>query len=393
MIKNVLLLSFFYPPDLSAGSFRSQALVDALLLQGVKVEVLTTSPNRYSSHTPETNAVQSEDGLRVHRVMLPRFRIGFLGQALAFLIYACWVLKLCRNKRYDVVVATSSRLMTAVLGAEVCRRVGARLYLDLRDLFVENLQVIFSGRLARLMTRVFEPLERWAVGRAEHVNLVSLGFMSYFHKHYPRVPLSVHTNGVDQVFTEFDFMRGVVDGSTHQSVVKVLYAGNVGDGQGLHSIVPVLALALMGKVEFTIVGAGGRLQKLEQAVAGLANVRLHEPVARDELLALYRNADVLFLHLNDHPAFKRVLPSKLFEYAATGKPIWAGVGGYAAEFLGEQLSNVALFKPCDSRGALDCFEQLSLEPVDRSAFVEKYARNSIMQRMADEIVQLGSARC
>ena len=45
------------------------------------------------------------------------------------------------------------------------------------------------------------------------------------------------------------------------------------------------------------------------------------------------STDVLFLHLNDYSAFRKVIPSKIFEYAATGKPIVAGVSGYAAEFL------------------------------------------------------------
>jgi len=32
------------------------------------------------------------------------------------------------------------------------------------------------------------------------------------------------------------------------------------------------------------------------------------------------DADVLFLHLNAYKAFEKVLPSKIFEYAATGRP-------------------------------------------------------------------------
>ena len=48
--------------------------------------------------------------------------------------------------------------------------------------------------------------------------------------------------------------------------------------------------------------------------------------------------------------FERVLPSKLFEYGAFDKPIIAGVGGYAAEFLKEHLSNTILFSPGDVDG-------------------------------------------
>ena len=44
-----------------------------------------------------------------------------------------------------------------------------------------------------------------------------------------------------------------------------------------------------------------------------------------ELLNYYNQANILFLHLNSIKAFEKVLPSKIFEYAASNKPILAGV--------------------------------------------------------------------
>ena len=52
-----------------------------------------------------------------------------------------------------------------------------------------------------------------------------------------------------------------------------------------------------------------------------------------ELIKKYQEADILFLHLNNYKAFLKVLPSKIFEYSATHKPICAGVSGHSKEFL------------------------------------------------------------
>lgn len=54
--------------------------------------------------------------------------------------------------------------------------------------------------------------------------------------------------------------------------------------------------------------------------------------------AIYANADVLFLQLNDFDSFKTALPSKLVEYAAMGRPIWADVVGGAATLLQQEVS-------------------------------------------------------
>ncbi|MFP3500063.1 glycosyltransferase WbuB, partial [Pseudomonas sp. SIMBA_059] len=61
MKTRILFLSFYYPPDLSAGSFRAEALVKALLDNvgdHVEIDVVTTQPNRY--HTFKTTASSFE---------------------------------------------------------------------------------------------------------------------------------------------------------------------------------------------------------------------------------------------------------------------------------------------------------------------------------------------
>jgi len=81
-----------------------------------------------------------------------------------------------------------------------------------------------------------------------------------------------------------------------------------------------------------------------------------------------------------------VLPSKLFEFAALGKPVWAGVAGYAAEFIKSEISNAAVFDPRDVQAAIQSFSRLSLHDVPRTAFVAKYARAEINQKLAEDIL-------
>lgn len=391
MPRRILLLTFFYPPDLSAGSFRAKALVDALRAcrgKPVQVDVLTTQPNRYYEHASETQAFESGDGVRIRRIRLPAHRSGFRDQAVAFVAFAWQATRYARTGRYDLVVATSSRLMTAVLGAWIAYRQGARLYLDIRDIFVENLGELFSPLVSKILMTAFGAMERWAVWRADKVNLVTAGFLGYFQGRYPKRQFSQFTNGVDDDFLEFP-LHGCRDQSKERPL-QVLYAGNVGDGQGLHRIVPELARRLGDEVQFRLVGAGSRLEVLREAItaAGLHNVELVEPVAREQLLSLYQRADVLFLHLNDFRAFRHVLPSKLFEYAATGKPIWAGVEGYAAEFIRSEIGNAAVFAPCDSLEAIAALRRLKLRQTPRPEFVARFARSRIMRAMVADVLAL-----
>jgi glycosyltransferase involved in cell wall biosynthesis len=384
--RHILILSLYYPPDLSAGSFRTAALVEALRRSSaaLRIDVLTTLPNRYQSFTQDAPEEERHGQLAITRIRLPPHRSNMVDQARAFRHFAMAATRRVKTRRYDLVFATSSRLMTAALGAWIARRQRAPLYLDLRDIFVDTLKEIVPGAVARSLVPVFSALERWTIARAAHVNLVSRGFESYFATRYPSRSFSYFTNGIDE-----EFLRMPPAGRRPATEpIVVLCAGNIGQGQGLHAIVPGVAAQLGSRVKFRLVGDGGRREQLERALAEahVTNVEVVAPMSRGALLGEYRAADVLFLHLNDYEAFKRVLPSKIFEYAALGKPIWAGVAGHAAAFLSAEVTNAAVFPPCDVEQALLAFDRLELRDVPRDAFVQKYRRTEIMRAMAEDVL-------
>lgn len=386
----ILYLSFYYQPDLSAGSFRNTALVKSLLKKLPKnsqIDVITTLPNRYSSFSAEAPEFESLDKLTISRIALPSHNSGMVDQSKAFVKFACEAVQRSRSKDYDLVFASSSRLMTAMLGAYLARQNKTPLYLDIRDIFVDTIKDVLPKRLAWLTKPIFSVIEKWTIRQAEQVNVVSQGFCDYFQQRYPGINLSTFTNGIDDEFL------GVAPQDTELSLrrpVEVLYAGNMGEGQGLHAVIPGLAKGLEDKARFRLIGAGGRQAALEAAIdeAGCANVALESPISRQELIEAYKATDVLFLHLNDYDAFKKVLPSKLFEYAALGKPVWAGVGGYAAEFISENIDNSAVFDPCDIAGGLKSFETLELKTSPRPKFIQKFSRQNIMDAMASEMITI-----
>lgn len=389
----ILLLSFYYPPDLCAGSFRAAALVDALLETGgasVTVDVMTTRPNRYASFVSQAAAVETAPGLTIHRFQLPSHEGGAGQQAWSYLAYANAVRVAIKSGTWDVVVATSSRLMTAVLGAQVAKRVQARLYLDIRDLFTDTASDVFQGLAARIALPALHWLERRTLRAADRINAVSPAFVPYLKQRAPQQTYRVFANGIDEGFLSHDFAKPDRAPSSPRLIV---YAGNMGEGQGLHCVLPKAAALLGPETRFRLIGDGAKKSLLQSRLAatGVTNVTLLPPLPREQLYEHYREADALFLHLNDHPAFRKVLPSKIFEYAATGKPIIAGASGLAAAFLENEVGGVALFAPCDPAGMARAVASLDEMPsrMDRSVFRARYARRDIMMRMAKDILALG----
>lgn len=388
MSRRILILSLYYPPDLSACAFRATALVDALTQAApdLIIDVVTSLPNRYHSFHTEAATLEHHGAVTIQRLPIPAHRSDMITQAAAYARFAWRAAQVARGQNYDLVFATSSRLMTAALGAWVSRRSKVPLYLDIRDLFADTMADILPAKVAMAVGPGASFVERWTMKRAVHINLVSAGFESYFQQRYPAVPLTFFTNGIDDEFLLPYNPTATRDAARPTTVV---YAGNMGEGQGLHAIVPQLAARLGAGVRFRLIGDGGRRQQLidELARAGVSNVELMPPMPRARLIDEYLAADVLFLHLNAHQAFTRVLPSKIFEYAALGKPILAGVAGHAAEFLRAEVSNAAVFAPCDADAGVRAWQGLVLESRAREQFVARFARKNIMRAFAWDILR------
>lgn len=390
------MLTFYFRPDLSAGAFRATALVDhlrELMPPNSQIEVITTVPNRYRSYTMGAPHLEEMPGASIDRIAIPRHKGGMIDQSRAFGVFSREAIRRVGAKKYDIVFATSSRLMTAVLAAYIARRSGAKLYLDIRDIFVDTMKDVSSG-LSWLMSPIAPRLEKWAIGRAAKVNLVSPGFADYFSTRYPNQRFSFITNGIDEEFVTGSISGGPKITRKASDPRVIVYAGNLGEGQGLHEIIPRLAKRLGSQVHFKIIGDGGRKAMLHAELSkhGVKNAELLPPMGRKELIEAYKAADALFLHLNDYPAFKRVLPSKVFEYGAMGKPVWAGVSGFAEQFLKTEITNAVIFSPCDVNGAVESFDKLRFQNTSRTDFIRKYARRSVTRLLAEDILSIASVR-
>lgn len=386
----ILYLTYYFRPDLCAGSFRNSSLFEALqeqIKENDFVHVITTVPNRYGSYSVEGLREETGKNYKIDRLSVPPHASGMMEQAKAFISYYKGVMNLIKKERFDLVFASSSRLFTAFLGKRCATKKKCPLYLDIRDIFVDTMKDIFKGKKLIQIPAVWVLglIERYTFKNANHINLISGGFKDYFEK-YRKPTYSEYPNGIDEVFIEAGQEPSVDTGKPYY----ITYAGNIGSGQGLEKVIPEAAKQLGPDYKFRIIGDGGTRRLLEEKLLKLNvdNVELLNPMARIELIRYYKESTFLFFHLNDLEAFKKVMPSKMFEYGAFDKPIIAGVGGYAARFVESNIPNHILFKPTDVDDFVNQIRTYKLRFERREEFIGNYSRRAIDKELAASIIGL-----
>lgn len=389
----ILKLIYYFTPELSPGAFRNQMLVNELIEtipQTSTIEVLCSAPNRHSLFRQSAAQFEKNNNLKIVRFWVPFISKSKTLQFLNFIFFAVQCLIYARNRKYDLVYASTSMLMTACLASIFCKIKSAKKIIDVRDIFLDTIHCKLSKNYCIPIIFILKKIERFAFRKSNLITLTSPAFLEYFESEYPDLTCKVFTNGLDPFFLSNSHIRGKKEKTIKKKNDKqrIVYAGNIGEGQALEQILPQLAKRTEKEFEYIIYGDGTNRKKLEKQIkdANIKNIALYGPVGRNHLIEIYNSADILFLHLNKIDAFKRVLPSKIFEYASSGKPILAGVEGFPATFIEMNIDNAKCFEPLSPDHAIKALKQLKLKRVFRQKFINNFQRKKIMKEFAENIV-------
>ncbi len=117
------------------------------------------------------------------------------------------------------------------------------------------------------------------------------------------------------------------------------YVGTIGMAHGLEVVIRAARdLQEQGRTDiaFLIVGDGARRSELER-LAAQEGVQQHViftgRMSRDQMPTVLASSDACLVHLRKTELFETVVPSKIFETMAMGRPIIMGVRGESREIV------------------------------------------------------------
>lgn len=356
--------------------------------------LLTTFPQRYG-HMDGVSKIEYGNNYHILRFYTPEHKNKFFRQIIAYIYFMIGVIKYAylNRKYFDSIFATSSRFGTGFLGFLISKITKKPLFLDLRDIFSDNLQSLPSlqNLMGQFLIKVIAKYETKIVQYAKWVNFVSPGFKMYPHITKNVKEIHPYTNGIDDIFLKNN-PKNINYNKNRIEKLKILYAGNIGFGQGLELTVIPIALHFKERVKIQLIGDGSSIHVMKKAIKenNIHNIELIDPIKREILIKHYDKTDMFLMQLNNIPAFERVLPSKIFDYGSYNKPIIAGVKGVARDFMKSHLPQTFFFEPNDIGPVIQYLDNMfsnGVPYIDNKKFRKNFSRTKIMNSLLESILK------
>lgn len=352
--KNVLIVSYSYPPSNVPAAQRPFALAKYLnkekynikvitclsgdsplgsdknmdiLLDGVQViDIPSLMGNQIKNIRQENKAVQQ-------KTIVAKIKGKILGLAATFVIpdkAIFWVPKvigfLRKNpelvKNTDILFSTSPLFSNHIIASYIFKRNRKIKWIaDIRDFFFTGSEGEESWK-----STISRRLERKVIKNAASLTFVSESMKELYSKAYPShtKKMSLVYNGVDK--KELEGLENTQSVSEN-SEVTIFYSGSF--YKGLRSPLTLLELidraakvnpVLSDKVKIVIAGeVENELKEKMSTAQSFSKVSFLGKVPRRDLLQIMREADLLWLIVADVPSHYRTIPIKLFEYVALDK--------------------------------------------------------------------------
>lgn len=399
----ILLLSLNYAPEPTGIAVYSSGLAETLVSLGHEVACVSGNPHfphwkPFEGFSRWRWTTRIEMGVSVTRcpIYIPAKPNGAarIAHYLSFLAAAaCPLLRRARSFEPNVVICVAPSLVAAPLALVAARLAGAKSWLHFQDFEVEAAQVTDNMRAGGMIARAATFFEKVMIKGFDRVSSIS-------HE----MCRKLLEKGCDQssVFelrnwAEIDRIKPQPD-STYRAAWGIttphvaLYSGSIARKQGIETIVQVADLLKhRSDLTFVVCGNGPTRIAMEESAGNLGNLRFYDLQPKENLCELLNLATVHLLPQRADAA-DLVLPSKLANMLASGRPVVAGVA--AGRGLAREVEGAGLIcTPEDAPAMAAAVEQLLSDSELYRAFAdaavlrahESWSRSTIIGRFSEEL--------
>lgn len=386
-MKHILFISDNFYPESNALANRLYDHARSWRTKGYKVTIITCAPNFprgkiFNGYKNKWRYVEYISGIKVIRIKsYITENKGFFKRILDYISFALHAsIQGLFVKNPCIVIGTSPQpfpVFSAWFIAKVKRK---PFVFELRDLWPESIIAVDAMKHKSLLLRWFGYLIRCMYRSADVIISVTDSFKQILieKENISSNKIVVHKNGV-----RFDSIKPTVSCDSlkkhyqlDQRKFLVGYVGTIGMAHSVETIIEAArAISAESKyqynnIHFVIMGSGANADKVKSLCYNNSNITFIDGGSREDAINIISILDAAIVHLKDSELFCTVIPSKIFEIMALGKPILLGVKGEARNIVINQAKAGIFFEPENVKSLSKAVKEIVNLKLDKSRLTD-----------------------
>lgn len=327
--KSVIIITHHFPPEATGGASRIYEIVQKLK-DNYNIIVVCPPPTYPFTKYKKARYFYRKEVHNDYEVIRcwtfqpsgsrPSIRQRMLYYAIFPILASFYLITHLKDVSFIVISIPPSPLLTASIVARLFKK---KLLVDVRDLWADvavSLSYISKDSLKLKLVRKFE---NYSLGKADLIFTNSRIVYDTMNKTLKKtneskikyVPFSVNLD-------TFKVIKGI------RRKRQVVYIGNFGAPQNLEALIEAFPLVLrkIADLKLNFYGGGDHEIELKNLVGNLhmeQYIQFYNPVPRDEIPDILSQSLLGIIPLSSNQAVHYALPTKSFEYFASGLPVVA----------------------------------------------------------------------
>lgn len=367
----ILFITDNFPPEVNAPATRTYEHCLEWVKQGVEVTIITCNPNFphgmvYTGYTNKLYQKENLDGIEVIRVWsYITSNSGFAKRVLDYVSFAFMAFGVGLFQKHDVIIATSPQFFTTWAGWALSKIRRKPWIFELRDIWPESIKTVGAMNESKVLD-FLEKIELGLYKDSDKVIAVTDAFkQNLINRGIDKNKIEVVTNGSNvELFFPREKGADLLKELKLGDKFIVGYLGTHGLAHSLDFIIQSISKIKDKDIHFLFVGDGAMKETmlLLSSELLLTNITFLNPVSKDEMPKYLSIIDISLAPLKKSENFKTVIPSKIFEASAMGKPTLLGVEGQAQEII-EKYGAGLCFEPENEKDFITKIEILKQDKV------------------------------
>ena len=343
-LKILFVSQYFYPEN-----FKGNDIVFDLVHRGHEVTVLTAKPNYpdgefYKGYGLFKKYSEVIQGVKVIRTPIyPRKNgrgINIILNYFSFIISSYFTCLFRLKNDFDLIFVQQLSPITVALPAIwMKKKSNVKMYMWVLDLWPESF-VALSGIKNKLALSIIDKLVDY-IYRNTDVFLVSSKSFTDSIKLRLKLDKQIHwmPNWADEIkYTDIDYKSLPL----YPAGFNVVFAGNIGDAQGLNYVLEAAKVAL--DINWIFLGSGRYLENLKDKIIkdNIKNAFVLGRFPIDTMDYFYEKADAMLVSLDSKPVFSMTVPAKVQSYMSKGKVILGMLDGEGNSLINDLGIGIAV---------------------------------------------------